>query len=115
VPGRSGPETLYGWAGWTPVQRLKAVLAIDEDLEDAGLPLADRAGLLDSAWRLLPEAARQDVAAANRLKAEVQSLVGADGPSREMLDNWRRRFPPPSTRGTRETRSESCEPEVNSL
>ena len=60
VPGRSGADTLYGWAGWTPLQRVKAMLAMDEDLEDAGVPLADRVGLLDSAWRLLPDVERED-------------------------------------------------------
>lgn len=101
VPNRSGPDTLYVWAGWTPVQRLKALLAVDENLEDAGVPLADRAGVLDSAWRLLPWVAADDPAAAHRLKAELQALVGPDGPSRETLDDWRQRFPPPGTRGSR--------------
>lgn len=98
VPGRSGADTLYGWAGWTPLQRLKAILAIDEDLEDAGVPLADRVGLLDSAWRLLPDVAREDAAVATRLKAELQALVGPDGPSRELVEDWRTRFPPPKAR-----------------
>ena len=95
VPGRSGAETLYGWAGWTPLQRLKALLAIDEELEDAGTPLADRTGVLDSAWRLLPDVAREDPQAAARLKAELQALVGPTGPSPESLEDWRKRFPPP--------------------
>lgn len=98
VPGRSGAETLYGWAGWTPVQRLRAILAIDENLEDADVPLADRIGLLDSAWRLLPNVAREDPGAAARLKAELQALVGPKGPSPELIEDWRKRFPPPSTR-----------------
>jgi hypothetical protein len=105
VPGRSGAETLYGWAGWTPLQRLKAILAIDEELEDGGIPLADRAGLLDSAWRLLPDVAREDSAAAARLKAELQALVGPEGPSREMVEAWGKRFPPPTTRGARTRRA----------
>lgn len=95
VPGRSGAETLYGWAGWTPLQRIKAILAIDEDLDDGGVPYADRIGLLDSAWRLLPDLAREDAQAAARLKAELQALVGPTGPSRESLEDWRKRFPPP--------------------
>ncbi|MBI2570962.1 MAG: BREX-2 system adenine-specific DNA-methyltransferase PglX [Candidatus Schekmanbacteria bacterium] len=105
VPGRSGAETLYGWAGWTPLQRLKAILAIDEDLEDSGVPLADRVGLLDSAWRLLPDVAREDAAAAIRLKAELQALVGPEGPSREQIEDWRKRFPPPNTRAARAKRA----------
>jgi hypothetical protein len=101
VPGRAGAETLYGWAGWTPLERVKAILTIDEELEDAGVPLADRIGLLDSAWRLLPDVAREDAAAATRLKAELQALVGPTGPSKEQLEDWRQRFPPPSTRAAR--------------
>lgn len=98
VPGRSGVETLYGWAGWTAQQRVKAILAIDEELEDASVPLADRIGLLDSAWRLLPDVAREDGAAATRLKAELQALVGPDGPSSALIEDWKKRFPPPSAR-----------------
>lgn len=101
VPGRSGVETLYGWAGWTAQQRVKAILAIDEELEDASVPLADRIGLLDSAWRLLPDVAREDAAAATRLKAELQALVGPEGPSRELIEDWKKRFPPPTTRTAR--------------
>lgn len=101
VPGRFSAETLYGWAGWTSLQRLKAILRIDEELEDSGIPLADRVGLLDSAWRLLPDAAREDAAATIRLKAELQALVGPEGPSRELLEDWRNRFQAPSTRPSR--------------
>lgn len=94
VPGQG--ETLYGWAGWTPLQRLKAILLTDEKLEDAGVSLTDRTGLLHSAWCLLPEVTREDPAAAGRLKAELQALVGPDGPSRERLEEWRQRFAPPA-------------------
>ncbi|MFC1482366.1 BREX-2 system adenine-specific DNA-methyltransferase PglX [Myxococcota bacterium] len=101
VPGRERADTLYGWAGWTPLQRLKAILAVDEELEDGGVPLADRIALLDSAWRLLPDVAHENPGAASRLKAELQSLVGTEGPSEEMLEDWRNRFPPPGGRGSR--------------
>jgi hypothetical protein len=110
VPGRSGVETLYGWAGWTAQQRVKAILAIDEELEDASVPLADRIGLLDSAWRLLPDVAREDAPAANRLKAELQALVGPEGPSAAIVEDWKKRFPLPSSRAARRT-SEEAEPE----
>lgn len=96
VPRRAGIETLYGWAGWTPQQRVKAILAIDEELEDASVPLADRIGLLDSAWRLLPDVAREDASSANRLKAELQALVGPEGPSAALIEDWKQRFPPPT-------------------
>jgi hypothetical protein len=105
APGRSGTETLYGWAGWTALERLKAILGIDEELEDATVPLADRIGLLDSAWRLLPDVARDDAAAAARLRAELQALVGPEGPSRELIEDWKKRFPPPSARTTRVKRA----------
>jgi hypothetical protein len=105
VPGRSGSETLYGWAGWTPVQRLRAILAIDENLEDADVPLTDRIGLLDSAWRLLSDVAREDSAAAARLKAELQALVGPKGPSPELIEDWRKRFSPSSARPSKAKRA----------
>jgi hypothetical protein len=105
VPGRTRAETLYGWAGWPPAQRLKAILTIDEDLEDSGIPLADRVGLLDSAWRLLPDLAREDPATATRLKAELQALLGPEGPSRELIEAWKKRFPPLTARATRAKRA----------
>lgn len=101
VPGRTGIETLYGWAGWTAQQRVKAILAIDEELEDASVPLADRIGLLDSAWRMLHDVAREDAAVATRLKAELQALVGPEGPSHELIEGWKKRFPPPTMRAPR--------------
>jgi len=105
VPGKTGIETLYGDARWTPLQRLKALLRIDEQLEDASVPLADRVGVLDSAWRLLPDAVRDDAAVAARLKAELQALVGPDGPSRELVQEWQKRFPPPNSRAPRPRKS----------
>jgi hypothetical protein len=111
VPNRSGPETLYGWAGWTAQQRVKAILAIDEELEDAAVPLADRIGLLDSAWRLLPDVAREDAPAATRLKAELQALVGPEGPSRQLVEDWKTRFPPPTARTARARKAVAREAE----
>jgi hypothetical protein len=111
VPGRAGVETLYGWAGWTAQQRIKAILAIDEELEDASVPLADRIGLLDSAWRLLPDVGREDAPAATRLKAELQALVGPEGPSAALIEDWKRRFPPPSARATRARKVSTTEAE----
>ena len=101
APSRAGDRTPFGWAGWTPLQRLRALLALDETLEDEGVPLADRMGLLDSAWRLLPDSAREDAAASARLKAELQPLVGLDGPGEATLEDWKRRFPPPRARSNR--------------
>ncbi len=95
VPGADGNATLYGWAGWTPLQRIRVILALDEDLEDREVPLEDRIALLDSAWRLLHDAAREDERATSSLKAELVSLVGREGPSPVLLESWRERFPPP--------------------
>lgn len=95
IPGRSAGETLYGWAGWTPLERVKALLAMDEECEDQGIQLADRIALLDSAWRLLPDVVRDDAATGSRLKAELQAILGAEGPSTVLLDDWKKRFPPP--------------------
>jgi hypothetical protein len=114
IPGRSRAEALYGWAGWSPAHRLKAILSIDEDLEDAAVPLVDRIGLLDSAWRLLSDVAREDSSAAIRLKAELQALVGPEGPSRELIEDWKKRFPPPTTRATRATRVAAVRAEAES-
>jgi len=101
VPGRASVETRYGWAGWTAQQRVKAILAIDEELEDSSVLLGDRIGLLDSAWSLLPDVAREDAAAATRLKVELQALVGLEGPSAALIEDWKERFPPPTTRVAR--------------
>ena len=95
VPGRAPDETLYGWAGWTPRQRVRAILDLDEELDDEGIPLEDRVALLDSAWRLLPEVARDDPDAASDQRAELEALLGQAGPTRELLAQWRDRFPPP--------------------
>ena len=95
VPGRGAGETLYGWAGWTPAERVKAILAMDEACEDQGIALADRIALLDSAWRLIPDVLRDDPSTGARLKAELQAVVGPEGPSKVMLEDWQRRFPPP--------------------
>jgi len=45
----------------------------------------------------LPDVAREDAAAATRLKAELQALVGPEGPSPQLIEDWTKRFPPPTT------------------
>lgn len=99
VPGRGAGELLYGWAGWTPAERVKAILAMDEECEDQGLTLADRIALLDSAWRLVPDVVRDDPTTGARLRAELTALLGSDGPSKDLLADWKTRFPPPGGRG----------------
>jgi len=93
APGQTDP--LYGWAGWTPAQRVRAILLLDEELEDQGVAVDDRVALLDSAWRLLPDVARDDTTAASQFRAELQSVLGEAGPPQAMLDSWKERFPPP--------------------
>jgi hypothetical protein len=114
LPSRDNPAGLYGWAGWTPLQRLKTILILDEHLEDSGIPLADRIGLLDSAWRLLPDVTREDIVVATRLKAELQAIVGPEGPSHELIEDWKKRFPPPNARATRTSRTDVAREEDDS-
>lgn len=99
MPGRGAGEIIYGWAGWTPAERVRALLVLDEQCEEEGVPLRDRIALLDSAWRLLPDVVREDAMTGARLKAELQALLGVDGPSRVLLDDWMQRFPTPGGRG----------------
>jgi hypothetical protein len=108
IPGRGAGETLYGWAGWTPSERVRALLTLDEDCEDQGLPLADRLALLDSAWRLIPDVMRDNRATGARLKAELSALVGPDGPSGVLLDDWKKRFPPPGRARGRSRRAKAA-------
>ncbi len=96
VPVADPTERLYGWAAWSPKERVAALLGLDERLEDQGVALEDRIGLLDSAWRLLPDLAHEDPTAAGRRRAEIQQLVGHAGPTEPQLEQWRERFPPPS-------------------
>jgi hypothetical protein len=105
VPEHPKFEPVFGWAGWNAEQRLRAILEIDEDLEDIGVHIEDRIGLIESAWRLLPDVEREDFGAAARLKREVQALVGPDGPSRVRVEDWKKRFPPPTSREARAKRA----------
>jgi hypothetical protein len=95
VPGRGAGETLYGWAGWTPAERIRAILDMDEECENQGIELADRIALLDSAWRLVPDVMRDDPVKGGRFKAELQAFLGPEGPSKALLEAWKARFPPP--------------------
>jgi hypothetical protein len=104
VPGRTGADALYGWAGWTAKERVRALLSLDEVLEDEGVPLDDRIGVLDSAWRLLPDVAREDPEAAGRFRAELQALLGETGPSEPQRQQWKARFAGAPTRGRKKAR-----------
>lgn len=95
VPPPVGAETLYAWAGWTPRERAKAMLGLDEKLEAAKVSVADRQGLLYGVWFLLPYVAWESPEAASDFRADVKSLVGENGVTEPMLDEWVKRFPPP--------------------
>lgn len=95
VPPSAGSETLYAWAGWTPRERAKAMLGLDEKLEAANVSVADRHGLLYGVWFLLPYVAWESPEAASDFRADVKSLVGENGVTEPMLDEWAKRFPPP--------------------
>ena len=95
VPAPTGEEVLYAWAGWTPRERAKAMLGLDEQLEAAGVPVADRHGLLYGVWFPLPYVAWESADAARDFRADVRSLVGENGVTKAMLDEWAKRFPSP--------------------
>ncbi|MEQ1564032.1 MAG: BREX-2 system adenine-specific DNA-methyltransferase PglX [Myxococcota bacterium] len=80
VPRAPDEDPLFGWAGWTPAERARVILDLDEQLDDAGVPLSARQPLLASAWRLLPDLERQDPEVARRTRAELVALVGPGGP-----------------------------------
>ena len=84
-----GFGTIYGWASRAARQRVKATLAIDEEREDVSVPFAERIGLRDNGWRLLPDVAREEAAAANLLETELQALVGPEEPSRDRIRTGR--------------------------
>jgi hypothetical protein len=93
VPGRDGAELLYGWAGWTPRQRAKVFIELDEEAEGSGIPVADRYGLLYGAQFLVPYVAWESKDAAAEFDAVVRNLVGKDGVTEKMLAEWAERFP----------------------
>jgi hypothetical protein len=58
-------------------------LALDEQLEFAGVPITDRYGLLSSVWVLLPYLAQEFPDIARDFRADVRSLVGEAGSTEE--------------------------------
>ena len=73
------------------------MLALDEQLESEGHPVDDRVALLEGAWRLLPDVAREHPEAASSFRAEIQALVGPEGPPPRLLADWKERFPAPGS------------------
>ena len=86
-------DARYGWAGWTPRERAKALLELDEELADEGGPVADRYGLLHGAWALLPYVAWESPEAAEELRSVITMEVGQQGVTDEMLAEWAERHP----------------------
>lgn len=98
VPGRANGDVLYGWAGWTPRQRAKVLLVLDEELENEGVVLADRHGILHGVGFLLPYVEWESPKAAAEFRAVVTSLVGQEGVTDEMLRQWAEIHGPPGAR-----------------
>lgn len=91
-------------SGRPPSERYSSIPAPDRDAESRHEartrrrrgPLADRIGVLDSAWRLLPDVAREDSAAT--LLEAGSGFQALAGPSVEQLEDWKQWFPPPTVR-----------------
>ncbi len=98
VPRGESGLVLYGWAGWTPKERAHKLLVFDENLEENGIPLEVRIGLLDTVQRLLPEVEREDAAEVRDLRIEVRQVLGEEDPE-SRLEQWLRHNPPPGRKG----------------
>ncbi|MCU0671543.1 MAG: BREX-2 system adenine-specific DNA-methyltransferase PglX [Myxococcota bacterium] len=84
----------YAWAGLTPLQRAKLLLALDEEAEEAGVPLQERYPLLYGVQFLLPYVRWRDQAAqsaAKEFQTVIRHLVGEDGVTEEMIANLQRK------------------------
>ncbi len=97
LPRPERGEVLYGWAGWTPYERAQKLLEYDAKLEDDGIPVEDRVGLLDTVWRLLPDVERDHPREARDFRIDVEQVLGEGSPE-SRLDEWLERFPPPGKR-----------------
>jgi hypothetical protein len=99
-----GKSPLYGWAGWDPLRRVQVLAALDEQAEDAGVPLDDRYALLHGIQFLLPFVRWGDAHArsvADELEAILEDLVGDKGITEPMLAEWSERHAPARKPGTR--------------
>jgi hypothetical protein len=104
APPEVSEEPLLGWAGWTHRERARALLALDEKAESAGVKVPDRYGILYGVWFLLPYVAWESPQAASDFRADVKSQVGEQGVTEEMLAESAMRFPvtkPRAARGRR--------------
>jgi len=101
VPGQEQP--LFGWAGWTPLERAQALLELDEQAEQQGSAMDERVGLLYSVWFQLPYVAWQSQPAADEFRSILDS-VGFRGSVEELearLSRWAETHPPPKRPGKR--------------
>ena len=105
VPGATGADALYGWAGWTPRQRAKVLNDLDEALEERGVPVEDRHGVLWSLQQQIPFVAWESAEAAREYQAIVTEQVGTV--TDKMLTQWAARFPPPRGGGRRKARKKA--------
>ena len=83
----------YGWAGWTPRQRARAIERLDERLENQGVAVAARVGLLWTLQSLLPDVARESGEAAAEYSDIVRAAAGDIDDAR--LQAWVELVPPP--------------------
>jgi hypothetical protein len=104
-PGVIAEGPLYGWAGWTPRMRARQLLALDEQLAEAGVPVPDRYGLLYGAEFLLPYVEWESPAAARDLRSEIRGLVGEAGVTDDMLLAWAERALKPGARAAKPARA----------
>lgn len=93
---RTGPDALYGWAGWSRAERLDRLEALLEELDDEGVPNEERTALFDTMFRYVRELARTAPAEASDRLAELRySAPGtsADGPTAPQLAAWLKAHP----------------------
>jgi hypothetical protein len=95
APAAVSDAPLYGWAGWTHRERARVLLALDEKADDARIDVKERYGLLYGAWFLLPYVAWEDAKAAADMRADVKGVVGEQGVTEAMLEEWAAAHPPP--------------------
>jgi hypothetical protein len=90
---RAGEDALYGWAGWTRADRLSRLFALLEELDDEGVPAAERTALHDLMFRYADELARSEPARAADLRADLKGEAGTP-PTSSQLDAWLKTHPP---------------------
>lgn len=88
APGALSDQPLYGWAGWTPSQRARVLLRLDERSEELGIKPDERIGLLWGAWFLVPYVAWDDPSFAQEIAATVKEYAGPEGVSDARLAEW---------------------------